>query len=66
MLAERVQVDGDGLVHVPAVATTPVPPETEPGPHRDRPLPRARWDGAERIGRLNAHDEDYLGPALDR
>ncbi|OKI95132.1 hypothetical protein [Kitasatospora sp. CB01950] len=62
VLAEHVQVDADGLVHVPPVAITPAPPGLEA--YRER-LP-AVYREPPRYGReANAYGEDYLGPALD-
>ncbi|MFG2698838.1 hypothetical protein [Kitasatospora sp. NPDC048407] len=68
VLAEHVQVDADGLVHVPSVAVTPAPPA---GLEPRREPPRTVQRAQSRFGRdadKRAHDaygEDYLGPALD-
>nr|WP_237419007.1 hypothetical protein [Kitasatospora sp. SID7827] len=60
VLAKHVQVNGDGLVHVPAVAVTAAPPGLEPHPERAPVLYRER----PRFGR-DEGGEGYGGPALD-
>ncbi|MGW4809228.1 hypothetical protein [Kitasatospora sp. NPDC004272] len=60
VLAEHVRIDGDGLVHVPAVAVTAAPPGLEPHPERPPVLYRER----PRYGRED-YGDSYGGPALD-
>ncbi|GLW75452.1 hypothetical protein Kpho02_77490 [Kitasatospora phosalacinea] len=60
VLAEHVQVDNEGLVHVPAVTVTAAPPGPEP--HRER-LP-VLYRERPRYGRED-YGEGYDGPALD-
>ncbi|MFB7948941.1 hypothetical protein ACFC6L_28955 [Kitasatospora phosalacinea] len=60
VLAEHVQVDGEGLVHVPAVAVTAAPPGLEPHPER----PPAVYRERPRYGRED-YGEGYGGPMLD-
>ncbi|MFD5566229.1 hypothetical protein [Kitasatospora griseola] len=60
VLAEHVRFDGDGLVHVPAVALTPVPPGLEA--HQERPP--VVYRERPRFGR-DDYGDSYGGPALD-
>ncbi|MFF2630922.1 hypothetical protein ACFVUN_34805 [Kitasatospora griseola] len=60
VLAEHVQVDGDGLVHVPPVAVTPAPPGLE----TDYEYPPAVYRERPRFGR-DDYGDSYGGPALD-
>ncbi|WP_404871093.1 hypothetical protein ACI1MP_38340 (plasmid) [Kitasatospora griseola] len=60
VLAEHVQVDADGLVHVPTVAITAAPPGLEA--HRERPP--AVYQERPRCGRQD-YGDSYGGPALD-
>ncbi|MFJ1796652.1 hypothetical protein [Kitasatospora griseola] len=60
VLAEHVQVDGDGLVHVLPVAVTPAPPGLE---YQERP-PASYQPVRPRFGRED-YGDSYGGPALD-
>ncbi|MFI9789113.1 hypothetical protein ACIHEI_37205 [Kitasatospora sp. NPDC051984] len=60
VLAEHVQFDDDGLVHVPPVAVTPAPPGLE----TDHEHPPVSYQVRPRFGR-DDYGDSYGGPMLD-
>ncbi|MFD7645877.1 hypothetical protein ACFV4P_35150 [Kitasatospora sp. NPDC059795] len=60
VLAEHVQTDGNGLVHVPPVPVTPPLPGLET--YRERPP--ASYQIRPRFG-YDDYGDSYSGPALD-